>query len=57
VSFTGLFVFYHILAGHSQGVSMVGQFVYENPDLIDKLILIGTSHPPDISLAKRKLRF
>ncbi|MBW1658201.1 alpha/beta hydrolase [Flavobacterium quisquiliarum] len=41
----------YILAGHSQGGKMAAQFVYENPKLIDKLILIGTSHPRDISLA------
>ncbi|SFD37222.1 alpha/beta hydrolase [Flavobacterium phragmitis] len=41
----------YILTGHSQGGKMAAQFVYENPKLIDKLILIGTSHPRDISLA------
>jgi len=41
----------YILAGHSQGAKMAAQFVYENPTLIDKLILIGTTHPRDISLA------
>ena len=41
----------YILAGHSQGGKMAAQFVYENPKLIDKLILIGTTHPRDISLA------
>lgn len=41
----------YILAGHSQGAKMAAQFVYENPKLIDKLLLIGTSHPRDISLA------
>ncbi|WP_052305743.1 alpha/beta hydrolase [Pseudopedobacter saltans] len=41
----------YILAGHSQGAKMAAQFVYENPGLADKLILIGTSHPRDISLA------
>lgn len=41
-----------ILAGHSQGAKMAAQFVYENPELIDKLILIGTTHPRDISLAE-----
>lgn len=40
----------YILAGHSLGAKMAAQFVYENPSLIDKLILIGTSHPRDISL-------
>ncbi|MBC7846498.1 MAG: alpha/beta hydrolase [Flavobacterium sp.] len=41
----------YILAGHSLGAKMAAQFVYENPRLIDKLILIGTTHPRDISLA------
>jgi Alpha/beta hydrolase family len=41
----------YILSGHSQGAKMAGQFVYENPTLIDKLILIGSTHPRDISLA------
>ena len=40
----------YILAGHSQGGKMAAQFVYENPGRIDKLILIGTSHPRDVSL-------
>jgi len=42
----------YILSGHSQGAKMAAQFVFENPQLIDKLILIGTTHPRDISLAK-----
>ncbi|RZJ80654.1 MAG: alpha/beta hydrolase [Flavobacterium sp.] len=41
----------YVLAGHSQGAKMSAQFVYENLGLIDKLILIGTTHPRDISLA------
>lgn len=45
----------YILAGHSQGAKMAAQFVYENPTLIDKLILIGTTHPRDISLANSKI--
>ncbi|TDW51368.1 alpha/beta hydrolase family protein [Flavobacterium sp. 270] len=45
----------YILAGHSQGGKMAAQFVKENPSLIDKLILIGTSHPRDISLAASKI--
>lgn len=40
----------YILAGHSQGGKMASQFVKENPGLINKLILIGTTHPRDISL-------
>ncbi|GGF19882.1 alpha/beta fold hydrolase [Flavobacterium limi] len=45
----------YILSGHSQGGKMAAQFVYENPKLIDKLILIGTSHPRDISLADAEI--
>lgn len=45
----------YILAGHSLGGKMAAQFVYENPNLIDKLILIGTTHPRDISLADSKI--
>lgn len=41
----------YILAGHSQGAKMAAQFVYENPTLIDKLILIATTHPRDIDLS------
>ncbi len=45
----------YILSGHSQGAKMAAQFVYENQTLIDKLILIGTTHPRDISLANIKI--
>jgi len=45
----------YILAGHSQGAKMAGQFVFENPTLIGKLILIGTTHPRDISLANSEI--
>lgn len=41
----------HILAGHSQGGKMAAQFVYENPQTIDQLILLGTTHPRDIDLS------
>ena len=41
----------YTLAGHSQGAKMAAQFVYENPGIIDRLILLGTTHPRDISLA------
>lgn len=41
----------YLLAGHSQGGKMAAQFVYENPGMIDKLVLIATTHPRDISLA------
>lgn len=40
-----------VLAGHSLGGVMAGQFIYENPGVIDGLILIGTSHPRDIDLS------
>ncbi|AOW11339.1 hypothetical protein EM308_09940 [Flavobacterium gilvum] len=42
----------YILAGHSKGGMMAAQFVYENPILIDKLILLGTTHPRDFDLSK-----
>jgi hypothetical protein len=45
----------YILSGHSQGAKMAAQFVYENPGLIDKLILIASSHPRDISLSDSKI--
>jgi hypothetical protein len=45
----------YILAGHSQGAKMAAQFVYEHPGLINKLILIGSSHPRDISLSDIKI--
>lgn len=45
----------YILSGHSQGGKMAAQFVYENPTLIDKLILIATTHPRDISLSDCKI--
>jgi hypothetical protein len=45
----------YILAGHSQGAKMAAQFVYENPSLISKLILLGTTHPRDIDLSKSQI--
>lgn len=45
----------YILSGHSQGAKMAAQFVYENPGLVDKLILIGSTHPRDISLAEARI--
>lgn len=45
----------YILSGHSQGAKMAAQFTYENPQLVDKLVLIGTTHPRDISLANSKI--
>jgi hypothetical protein len=41
----------YVLAGHSQGGKMAAQFVYENPGMIDQLILLGTTHPRDIDLS------
>jgi len=45
----------YILSGHSQGAKMAAQFVYENPGLISKLILIATTHPRDVPLADSKI--
>ncbi len=45
----------YILMGHSQGAKMAAQFVYENPGVIDKLILLGTTHPRDINLSGAKI--
>ncbi|GAB4029595.1 alpha/beta hydrolase [Spirosoma gilvum] len=41
----------YVLCGHSQGAKMAAQYVYEFPGKMAGLILIGTSHPRDISLA------
>lgn len=41
----------YILAGHSQGGKMAAQFVYENPGLIDGLILLSTTHPRDYDMS------
>lgn len=41
----------YVLGGHSQGAKMASQFVYENPDLLKGLFLIGTSHPRDFDLS------
>ena len=45
-----------ILIGHSQGGKMAAQFVYENPNTIDKLILLGTTHPRDINLSSASIK-
>ncbi len=42
----------YTLVGHSQGAKMAGQFVFENPNSIKNLILLGTTHPRDIDLSK-----
>ena len=44
-----------IIGGHSQGAKMASQFVYENPDLMKGLFLLGTSHPRDFDLSNRDL--
>jgi hypothetical protein len=43
----------YVLAGHSQGAKMAAQFVYENPNLMKGLILMGTSHPRDFNMNSR----
>lgn len=45
----------YILSGHSQGAKMAARFVYENPTSVDKLVLIASSHPRDISLSGSEL--
>ncbi len=41
----------YIIGGHSQGSKMASQFVYENPNLMKGLFLLGTSHPRDFDLS------
>lgn len=41
----------YVLGGHSQGARMAAQFVYENPNLMKGLFLLGTSTPRDIDLS------
>ncbi|WP_080054963.1 alpha/beta hydrolase [Spirosoma aerolatum] len=41
----------YVLGGHSQGAKMAAQYVYEYPGKMAGLILMGTSHPRDISLS------
>ena len=45
----------YILAGHSQGAKMAARFVYENPGIIDKLILLGSTNPKDFDLSTLKI--
>lgn len=45
----------YIIGGHSQGGKMAAQFVYENPDLLKGLFLMGTSHPRDIDLSSQDI--
>ncbi len=41
----------YVIGGHSQGGKMAAQFVYENPEFMKGLFLLGTSHPRDINLS------
>jgi hypothetical protein len=45
----------YIIGGHSQGGKIASQFVFENPDLMSGLFLLGTSHPRDFDLSFRIL--
>ena len=45
----------YVLGGHSQGGKMAAQFVYENPNDLKGLFLMGTSHPRDIDLSTQKI--
>ncbi len=46
----------YILAGHSKGAMTAAQFIYEYPNLIDKLVLIGTTHPRDFDISGSKVQ-
>ncbi len=41
----------YILAGHSKGGAAAAEYVHERPGVVDALVLIGTTHPRDFSLA------
>lgn len=45
----------YVLAGHSQGAKMAARFVFENPGLIQKLVLMGTTHPRDEDLSSNPI--
>lgn len=45
----------YIIGGHSQGAKMAAQFIYENPNLLKGLFLLGTSHPRDFGLSDRTI--
>ena len=45
----------YIIGGHSQGGKMAAKFVYENPNLMKGLFLMGTSHPRDIDLSPQNI--
>lgn len=40
-----------VLAGHSRGAVHASRLLSEEPRLVDGLVLIGTTHPRDVSLA------
>jgi hypothetical protein len=44
-----------VLGGHSLGAAKAAQLAYENPDLLQGLILIGTSHPRKLDLFRLQL--
>lgn len=46
---------YYVIGGHSQGGKMAAQFVYEHPNLMKGLFLMGTSHPRDVDLSNRSI--
>lgn len=41
----------YVLGGHSQGAKMAAQYVFEHPNLLEGLFLMGTSHPRDIDMS------
>lgn len=45
----------YIIGGHSQGAKIASQFVYEKPNLMNGLFLLGTSHPREFDLSDRNL--
>lgn len=45
----------YVIGGHSQGGKMAAQFVYENPETLKGLFLMGTSHPRDINLSNQSI--
>lgn len=44
-----------ILAGHSRGAALSAQFAGEHPDALAGLVLIGTTHPKQFSLAALRI--
>ncbi len=45
----------YVIGGHSQGAKVAAQFVFENPNLMKGLFLLGTSHPRDYDLSNRTI--